>query len=55
MTGKGMRHSSLRFSSEVAWMAVDWVVDTEPGFIDLRWIGEEGAGTATEFFTIIKH
>ena len=30
----------LRFSSEVAWAAVSWIVDTEPGFISSGWISK---------------
>ena len=52
---KGMRHSFLRFSSEVSRATISRVIDTKPGFIGLRWIGEEGAVTATEFFTISKY
>ncbi len=31
----------LWFSSEVTWMAISWIVNTEPGFIGSRWIREE--------------
>ena len=31
----------LWFSSEVTWMTISWIVNTEPGFIGSRWIREE--------------
>ena len=35
--------TKLCFSSKVAWAAIGWVVDTEPGFISYRWLRKEGA------------
>ena len=32
--------TKLWLPRKVAWMAIGWVIDTEPGFICRRWIGK---------------
>ena len=46
---------SLWFSSKVAWAAVSWIVDTEPGFICLRRIRMIRTIPSTELLAVFKH
>ena len=39
--------TKLCFSSKVAWAAIGWAVDTEPGLVCIGWIRQERAAAAT--------